>query len=79
MVLKMETTHLVQGGYSELAKKVRWISQEDGDGAGYDIRSFDFSGGERLIEVKTTTGGQMTPFYLSENERALSAERSRSV
>ncbi|MDO9249232.1 MAG: DUF3883 domain-containing protein [Phenylobacterium sp.] len=59
----------------DLARKVRWVSQEDGDGAGYDILSFDPAGGERLIEVKTTTGTRTTPFYLSRNEHDLSAER----
>jgi hypothetical protein len=46
-----------------------------GDGAGYDIRSFEPDGRERLIEVKTTNGPAKTPFFLSENERAFSDER----
>lgn len=54
---------------------MRWVSAEDGDGAGYDIRSFDPAGAERLIEVKTTTGHKQTPFFISENERAFSEER----
>lgn len=62
-------------GRDDLARKVRWVSAEDGDGAGYDIRSFDPAGGERLIEVKTTTGHKQTPFLISENERAFSEER----
>jgi hypothetical protein len=37
--------------------------------------SFNSTGAERLLEVKTTSGHRTTPFYLSENERALSAER----
>lgn len=60
----------------DLARKVRWVSEEDGDGAGYDILSFDAAGKERLIEVKTTAGSHTTPFFLTENERLLSAERS---
>ena len=59
----------------DLARKVCWIAEEDGDGAGYDICSFDLSGAERLIEVKTTIGHSTTPFFLSENERAFSEER----
>lgn len=59
----------------DLAKKVEWTSEVRGDGAGYDIRSFDLDGSERLIEVKTTNGPAKTPFYLSENERAFSDER----
>ena len=27
-------------GRDDLARKVRWVSEEDGDGAGYDIASF---------------------------------------
>ncbi|TGT46296.1 DUF3883 domain-containing protein [Mesorhizobium sp. M8A.F.Ca.ET.165.01.1.1] len=70
-----EQVVLRANGRDDLARKVRWVSVEDGDGAGYDIRSFDPSGAERLIEVKTTTGHKTTPFYLSENERALSEEQ----
>ncbi|MDQ6434351.1 DUF3883 domain-containing protein [Mesorhizobium sp. LHD-90] len=61
---------------TDLARKVRWVAAEDGDGAGYDIRSFDPAGGERLIEVKTTIGEKTTPFFMSENERAFSEERA---
>lgn len=74
-VLAFERDALRQQGRDDLARKVRWVSQEDGDGAGYDIRSFTTTGAERLVEVKTTSGDRTTPFYLSENERAFSAER----
>lgn len=70
-----EQASLRAAGRTDLAQKVRWVSAEDGDGAGYDIRSFDGTGSERLIEVKTTTGHRTTPFFLSENERAFSDER----
>ncbi|MEO3387593.1 DUF3883 domain-containing protein [Mesorhizobium sp. CAU 1741] len=70
-----EQSGLRAQGRNDLARKVRWVSAEDGDGAGYDIRSFDPTGRERLIEVKTTTGHKQTPFLLSENERAFSQER----
>jgi len=70
-----EQSSLRVAGRDDLARKVRWVSVEDGDGAGYDIRSFDPTGRERLIEVKTTTGHKQTPFMLSENERAFSEER----
>jgi len=74
-ILLAERVRLTQQGRADLAKMVRWTSREDGDGAGFDILSFNNSGGERLLEVKTTSGHRTTPFYLSENERALSAER----
>lgn len=60
---------------ADLARKVEWTSEVRGDGAGYDIRSFDLDGSERLIEVKTTNGPAKTPFFLSENERAFSDEQ----
>jgi hypothetical protein len=60
---------------ADLARKVEWTSEVRGDGAGYDILSFELDGSERLIEVKTTNGPAKTPFFLSENERALSDER----
>lgn len=53
----------------ELSDKVRHISKEDGDGAGYDILSYTTEGEIRFLEVKTTTGELETPFYLTENER----------
>lgn len=77
LVFHSERSRLSAEGRADLARKVRWISQEDGDGAGYDIQSFDSEGAERLLEVKTTIGGQLTPFFLSENERLLSAERAK--
>lgn len=70
-----EIARLTASGKKNLASKVRWISETDGDGAGFDILSFSESGQERLLEVKTTTGHQKTPFYISENERSLSVER----
>lgn len=61
---------------ADLARKVEWTSQERGDGAGYDIRSFDpREGRERLIEVKATRGGPSTDFFLTRTEREVSLER----
>lgn len=75
LVLRVERARLISVGRTELARKIRWVSKEDGDGAGFDILSFDQSGAERLLEVKTTTGRDRTPFYITENERSLSVER----
>jgi Domain of unknown function (DUF3883) len=77
LVLAFERQQLTAQGRTDLARKVRWVSQEDGDGAGYDIRSFDLKGSERLIEVKTTNGLQTTPFYLTRNELSFSNERPK--
>ncbi len=70
-----ERARLKAEGRADLASKIRWVSEEDGDGAGYDILSFDAKGTERLLEVKTTIGDDTTPFFLTENERLLSTER----
>jgi hypothetical protein len=74
-VVDLERRQLAEADRADLARKVRWVSAEDGDGAGYDVLSFDRSGCARLIEVKTTNGSARTPFYLSRNERDLADER----
>jgi hypothetical protein len=75
-VLHQERRRLAECGRSDLAEKVHWTAEFEGDGAGYDILSFDRTGAERLLEVKTTCGGARTPFYLTRNELALAEERS---
>lgn len=67
-VLKQEKLRLVLQGKDDLAKNVVWVSKEEGDKAGYDILSFDRRGERKFIEVKTTLGGNLTPFYISRNE-----------
>jgi hypothetical protein len=74
-VVDLERRQLVQAGRPDLVRRVRWVAAEDGDGAGYDVLSFDHDGRERLIEVKTTNGSARTPFFISRNERDLSKER----
>jgi hypothetical protein len=74
-VVDLERCQLVEADRADLARRVRWVAAEDGDGAGYDVLSFDRSGFTRLIEVKTTNGSARTPFYLSRNERDLASER----
>ena len=74
-VLAHERATLTSAGRDDLARKVRWVSEEDGDGAGYDIASFAPNGRPRLIEVKTTNGWERTPFHISRNELAVADER----
>ena len=64
-VLDLEREQLQRDGRTDLAEGVRWVAREDGDGAGYDIRSFRPDGSDRLIEVKTTNLGPRTPFYIT--------------
>lgn len=74
MTLRSEHARLRTEDREDLARKVRWVSKEDGDGAGYDILSFDTSGAERFLEVKTTNGHNKTPFYISANEKSFADE-----
>lgn len=69
-VLAHERINLLAAGRTDLAEQIRWVSNIDGDGAGYDIQSFDTNGSMRLIEVKTTNGWERTPFHITRNELA---------
>jgi hypothetical protein len=40
----------------------------EGDGAGYDVASFELDDAARSIEVKTTRGESDTDFFISANE-----------
>lgn len=71
-VALFEHWRLVELGQQRLADKVEHVSQTKGDGLGYDVLSFESDGKERLIEVKTTTFGRDTPFFVSRGELALS-------
>ena len=75
LVLSHERNTLASSGRRDLAQEVRWVSNLDGDGAGYDIASFNLDGSPRLLEVKTTNGWDRTPFYISRNELAVSEDR----
>jgi len=73
--LAHERATLRAAGRDDLAQRVRWVSQEDGDGLGYDIASYTPQGNPRLLEVKTTNGWERTPFHISRNELAVAEER----
>jgi len=51
-------------------------SKSEGDGLGYDILSYDKNGQEIFIEVKTTSYGSGTPFYITRNELVCSKQDS---
>lgn len=74
-VYRHEIDRLAAAGRMDLAKKVEWTSQERGDGAGYDIKSYSAQGDERLIEVKSTRGARSTPFFITRTEHEISRER----
>ena len=68
LVLKFEKNYLKSIGRNDLAKKIVHISKIEGDGAGYDIKSFNEKGETKFIEVKTTRGDINTDFYMSPRE-----------
>jgi hypothetical protein len=74
-VLRHERATLRAAGRADLASAIVWTAEEQGDGAGYDIRSFEPDGRDRLIEVKTTAGWERTPFHITRNELAVADER----
>jgi hypothetical protein len=71
-VLNYERTRLIHARKESLAAKIEHTSKVRGDGEGYDVLSFDETGAERLIEVKTTKYGSDTPFFVTRNEVAVS-------
>ncbi|WP_332776095.1 DUF3883 domain-containing protein [Polaromonas sp.] len=71
-IVNFEHWRLTKLGHPKLADKVDHVSQSKGDGLGYDVLSFEPDGKERFIEVKTTTFGRDTPFFISRGELALS-------
>ncbi len=73
-VLAHERATLISAGRDDLARKISWVSEEVGDGAGYDIASFEPDGRPRRIEVKTTNGWERTPFHISRNELSAAEE-----
>ena len=75
-ILRVEHARLWEVGEHRLADRVEHVAKTQGDGLGYDIMSYDADGRERLIEVKTTRYGAMTPFFATRNEVAVSDERA---
>jgi hypothetical protein len=75
LVYHRERGQLLRHGRDDLAGEVVWVSKEEGDGAGYDIKSFTPEGRDRLIEVKTTNGWERTPFHISRNELEVAEAR----
>ena len=76
LVMRYEAQRLHAAGARALADRIEHISRTKGDGAGYDILSFENGGRERFIEVKTTAYIAETPFYVSRNELSFSTEQA---
>jgi hypothetical protein len=76
LVMEYEARRLHDIGAKSLANRIDHISKTRGDGAGFDILSFDGDGRERYIEVKTTAYAAETPFFVTPNEVGFSQETS---
>lgn len=72
LIVELEARRLHAAGKKVLSERVEHVANTQGDGLGFDVLSFEEDGRERLIEVKTTAFGQLTPFYVSRNELARS-------
>jgi hypothetical protein len=68
LAMRYEHERLWRAGKRDLAGRIDHVARSRGDGLGYDILSFETTGLERLIEVKTTNFGALTPFFVSRNE-----------
>lgn len=75
-VLNFEHFRLHNLGQKALADKVEHVAKTKGDGLGYDILSFDSTGREKFIEVKTTAFGKETPFFVSRGEVRFAQEHT---
>ncbi|HYV84358.1 MAG TPA: DUF3883 domain-containing protein [Patescibacteria group bacterium] len=73
--LNFERARLIRAGKALLADRVEHVAVTLGDCAGFDVLSFEESGRERYIEVKTTAYGKATPFYVTRNEVSMSGTR----
>jgi hypothetical protein len=74
LAVTYEVARLRQHGKPKLAERVELVSQTRGDGLGFDIHSFETSGKDRYIEVKTTGFGKDTPFYITRAELRCSVD-----
>ena len=72
--VEFEQRRLHTLGRKDLVNKIQHVSLSEGDGLGYDIRSFNADGSPRYIEVKTTRRSKEWPFFVSRNEVRFSRE-----
>ncbi len=72
LVINLESKILRKAGRADLADKVDKVD----DGRGFDVLSFNTDGTEKHIEVKTTSGTDQRPFYMSHTEWAYMKENA---
>ena len=77
MVYLKEIERIKNEGRKDLLKKIIWVSKDEGDGAGYDIKSLRKIGDEYepiYIEVKGTNTNKIDNFIVTINEIRASIE-----
>jgi hypothetical protein len=74
-VIDFERARLTGAGAAALAARIEHVAVTEGPQAGFDILSYETSGQERYIEVKTTCYGKYTPFFVTRSE----VEMSRKI
>lgn len=72
-VVRHEQAFLHRIGRTKLADRVEHVAQTRGDGLGYDVLSFDSTGREKWIEVKTTRYSIDVPFFVTRGEVRISS------
>lgn len=77
-ILHFEHKRLWTAGQKALADRIEHVSRTRGDHLGFDIHSFENDGRDRLIEVKTTRFGALTPLFASRNEVEVSRAQEQS-
>ena len=74
IALIYEKKRLEEIGRKDLADLVIHSAKEEGDGLGYDIKSYNADGSVLYIEVKTTKQNMFDLFYLSKKEEKVAEE-----
>ncbi|AIW84350.1 hypothetical protein bwei_1703 [Bacillus mycoides] len=74
LVLNIEKEKLNSANRADLAQQVEHVSETQGDGIGYDIKSFEIDGTEIYIEVKGTSETVNKGFLISDSEVRFSIE-----
>ncbi|MSQ27273.1 MAG: DUF3883 domain-containing protein [Dehalococcoidia bacterium] len=74
-VVRFEVARLTAARQERLAAQIEHVAVTRGDGEGYDVLSYETTGQQRLIEVKTTAYGPQTPFFVTRNELRVSHDR----
>ncbi len=77
LIINYERARLIHEGASNLAEQVEHVADTEGDRAGFDVLSYEADSTERFIEVKTTSFGKETPFFVSRNQVETSIENPK--